>query len=58
LVNAFPTLEQKNFSFTQRFRLGLKIKDLQFGVGLDLTQLGRNDFTKTENFGGFLRYEF
>jgi hypothetical protein len=58
LVNAFTTVEQNNFSFTQRFRLGLKIKEFQFGAGLDLSQLGRNDFTTTENFGGFLRYEF
>ena len=58
LVNAFPTAEQNNFSLTQRFRLGLKIKEFQFGAGLDLTQLGRNDFIKTKNFGGFLRYEF
>ena len=53
-----PTVEQNNFSFTQRFRLGLKIKEFQFGAGLDLSQLGRNDFTTTANFGGFLRYEF
>lgn len=58
LVNAFPTFEQNNFSFTQRFRLGLKIKELQFGAGLDLSQSGRNNYTTTENFGGFLRYEF
>lgn len=58
LVNAFPTVIQNNFAFTQRFRLGLKHKEVQFGAGLDLSQFGRNDFTKTENFGGFLRYEF
>ncbi len=57
-VNAFPTVMQNQFSFTQRFRLGLQIKEFQFGAGLDMSQLGRNDFTKTENFGGFLRYEF
>lgn len=58
LVNAFPTVEQNTFSFTQRFRLGLKVKEFQFGAGLDLSQLGREDFITTENFGGFLRYEF
>jgi len=58
LVNAFPTAIHDNYSFTQRFRLGLALGEFQFGAGLDLTQLGRNDFTKTENFGGFLRYEF
>jgi hypothetical protein len=58
LVNAFPTVEQNNFSFTQRFRLGLKLKEFQFGVGLDLTKSGRVGFTKTENVGSFFRYEF
>lgn len=58
LVNAFPIVEKNNFAFTQRLRLGLKIAAFQFGAGLDLTQLGRNDFTQTENLGGFLRYEF
>lgn len=57
-VNTFPTVEQNNFSFTQRFRLGLKVKEFQFGAGLDLSQLGRNDFSNTKNFGGFLRYDF
>lgn len=58
LVNAFPTVEQNNFAFTQRLRLGLKIKEFQFGAGLDVSQFGRNDFAQTENFGGFLRFEF
>lgn len=58
LVNAFPTVEKNNFASTQRLRLGLKIKEFQFGAGLDISQLGRNKFTKSENFGGFLRYEF
>ena len=58
LVKAFPTVEQNIFSFTQRFRLGLKVKEFQFGAGLDLSQLGRKDFTTNENLGGFLRYEF
>lgn len=58
LVNAFPTHELHNFSFTQRFRLGLKLKGFQFGGGLDLIQIGRSEFTKSKNIGGFLRYEF
>jgi hypothetical protein len=58
LVNAFPTALQNNFSFTQRFRLGLKLKEFQFGTGLDLSQAGRNRFLWSENLGGFLRYEF
>lgn len=58
LVNAFPTAEKKNYSFTQRFRLGIKLSAFQFGAGIDLAQLGRNNFSSTQNFGGFLRYEF
>ena len=58
LVNAFPTVERNNFSFNQRIRLGLKMREFQFGAGLDLSQSGRNDFTTIENYGGFLRYEF
>ncbi len=58
LVNVFPTATQNNFAFTQRIRLGLKIKEFKFGTGLDLSQLGKNNFTKTENLGGFLSYEF
>jgi hypothetical protein len=58
LVNAFPTVSENNFSFIQRFRLGLKISAFQFGMGMDLIQSGRNTFTKSNNIGGFLRYEF
>lgn len=58
LVNAFPTAVQNNFSFTQRFRLGLKTGNFQFGAGIDLSELGRKDYTNTINAGGFLRYEF
>lgn len=58
LVNAFPTAVQNNFSFTQRFRLGLKTGNFQFGAGIDLNELGRKDYTNTINAGGFLRYEF
>lgn len=58
LINAFPTVEKNNFAFTQRVRLGLKIKEVQFGAGLDFSQLGRISFLKNENVGCFLRYEF
>lgn len=58
LVNTFPTVEHKNFAFTQRIRVGLKMKAVQFGAGFDLIQSGRDNFTNTENVGGFLRYEF
>jgi hypothetical protein len=58
LVNVFPTVSENNFSFIQRFRLGLKISAFQFGTGMDFIQSGRNNFAKTNNIGGFLRYEF
>lgn len=58
LFNAFPTAFHKSFAFTQRIRLGLKIKTLQFGAGFDLTHTGRDNYTNTKNMGGFFRYEF
>ena len=58
LVNALPTAETNNFNFIQRLRLGLKVKEYQFGLGADFTALGRNNFTTTQNLGAFLRYEF
>lgn len=58
LINSFPSNQQNNLAFTQRFRLGLKIKEFQFGAGLDLTQQGKGVFIKNENFGAFTRYEF
>lgn len=58
LINAFPSTQQNSLTFTQRFRLGLKLKEFQFGAGLDLTQQGRDVFIKNENFGAFTRYEF
>ena len=58
LVSAFPLSDQKNISLTERFRIGLKINAFQFGLGTDLTQTGRGNYLKTNNWGGFLRYEF
>lgn len=58
LINTFPSTQQNSLAFTQRFRLGLKLKEFQFGAGLDLTQQGREVFIKNENFGAFTRYEF
>ncbi len=55
-LNAFLP-RSETFFCTQHFRACLKLKELQFGVGLDLSQSGRNDFTKAEN-AVFLLYEF
>jgi hypothetical protein len=58
LLNTFPTVMENNFSLTQRFRLGLKIKEFQFGLGADFNEIGRNNFIASDNFGSFIRYEF
>lgn len=58
LVNAFPTNNTENLNLTQRVRLGLKIKDWQFGAGADFNETGNKTFTNTNNIGGFLRHEF
>ncbi|MEY4110126.1 MAG: hypothetical protein RLZZ46_480 [Bacteroidota bacterium] len=58
LVNAFPSNQQRSFSFTQRARAGLKQKAFQFGLGSDYSQTGRGTFSSLLNTGGFIRYEF
>lgn len=58
LVNAFPTEVNANYNFIQRSRLGLKIKDWQFGFGSDFNEFGTTTFTNTSNIGAFLRHEF
>lgn len=57
-LNTFPTVAQQALQFTQRLRLGLKIKAFQGGAGADFTQSGRQSFVATYNIGGFVRYEF
>lgn len=57
-VNAFATKESQINSFVQRARIGLKVKEFQFGLGGDFSQVGSNDLFTTTNIGGFLRYEF
>lgn len=58
LVNAAPTLVSKSFSLTQRFRLGLKLSEFQFGLGADASETGRTVWNTTYNPGAFLRYEY
>lgn len=58
LVNAFPCALKNNFNFVQRIRVGFKLKEFQFGAGIDLVENGRVIYTNTNNIGGFLRYEF
>lgn len=56
--NALPTNQEKNYNFTQRMRLGLKLKEFQFGIGSDITTTGRSTYSTVTNSGGFLRHEF
>lgn len=56
--NSFPTVVEENWSLTQRIRLGLSIKEFQFGAGADFVETGNKSLMNTKNIGGFLRYEF
>jgi hypothetical protein len=58
LLSNIPTTENNNYNFVQRIRLGLKLKEFQFGAGMDLVENGRKIYKNTTNTGGFLRYEF
>ncbi len=57
-VNVFPTQTNRNFSFTQRLRLGFQYHAYQFGAGIDMSESGRNAFSTFYNAGIFLRHEF
>ena len=46
------------WNLTQRIRLGVKCLNWAGGFMTDLNQIGKTNFTTTENVGGFLRYEF
>lgn len=51
-----PTTEIWNI--TQRLRLGVKYHAWACGFMADFNQFGKDSFTKTNNLGGFLRYDF
>jgi hypothetical protein len=57
-VNTFPTLSSDNFSYAQRFRLGIQLKSFQFGLGTDFSENEKDNYDIHSNFGLFLRYEF
>lgn len=50
--------ENSSFSFTQRFRIGLKMQKFQFGLGSDLAEKTQENSGFDSNTGLFLRYEF
>lgn len=56
-LNTIPT-GSEDYSFTQRFRLGLKWQLMQYGIGSDLSEKGKDSYAFTSNSGLFLRYEF
>lgn len=58
LLSNFPTQESANMNFIQRVRVGLKFDEIQFGLGLDINETGKDNFTNTTNGGVFFRYEF
>ena len=59
-LELFPVYSPSNeyWSITQRLRLGTKHHAWAAGAMADFNQLGSNDFIKTHNIGGFLRYDF
>lgn len=57
-INVFPDIRTENFSSTQRIRLGIQLKNCQFGTGADFTQTNTIPFTSSFNVGIFVRYEF
>ena len=57
-INALATSDTSPNAFTLRSRIGLKHNHFQWGVGLDQSWNGKNDYTSTTNPGIFVRYEF
>ena len=59
-VELFPVFNPENdvWNITQRLRLGAKYHGWAAGFMADFNQAGKSDFAKTENVGGFLRYDF
>lgn len=46
------------WNLTQRLRLGPKYHKFSFGAMADFNQTGKTEFNQTNNFGGFIRYDF
>jgi hypothetical protein len=57
-INAMATEDNGTNNFIQRYRLGLKINDWQFGMGGDFSQAGNTTYNKLNNLGIFLRHVF
>lgn len=57
-INALATEKSAPHAFTLRSRIGLKHGHFQWGVGIDQSWTGRNDYLVSTNPGIFVRYEF
>ncbi|MBL7814360.1 MAG: hypothetical protein JNL70_05065 [Saprospiraceae bacterium] len=59
-LELFPVynLTSEIWNITQRLRLGAKYHTWAGGFMADFNQSGKDNFTKTNNLGGFWRYEF
>jgi hypothetical protein len=57
-VNGFRTVQEKNNTFVQRFRIGLSTNSWQCGIGSDFSESERDDYTFNHNTGIFVRYVF
>ena len=57
-IPSVPTEETKPVYLTSRGRAGLSRAGTQFGIGCDLQQWGRSQWTTTTNAGVFIRKEF
>lgn len=58
VFSAVPTVASKSYNLFQRARLGLRVRDWQWGLGTDVSLSGRSAWTTTLNAGLFLRHEF
>ena len=59
-LELFPVYNPNSefWNLTQRVRLGAKYSAWAGGLMMDFNQSGKQNFTTTENIGGFLSYEF
>jgi hypothetical protein len=59
-LEIFPVFNPSTeiWNITQRVRLGAKYHAFAGGFMADFNQFGKNSFTKTNNIGGFLRWEY
>jgi hypothetical protein len=57
-INTFNSNKNLAQMFIQRARIGVQKKQTQVGVGIDLSEIGRSNYTTISNVGFFVRYDF